>query len=118
MRYLCIYKPAAKEGVPPTRDDIARMGQLIDEMAKAGVLLSTEGCQPSAKGFRVRREKDKVTVVDGPFTEAKEIVGGMAVIKVNSKDEAVQWTKKFLNAAGDGESEVRLLHEQGDFDLK
>ncbi len=116
MRFLCLYKPAAPEGVPPTQEEIAKMGQLIDEMTKAGVLLSTEGCQSSAKGFRVRMDKSKVSVVDGPFTESKEIVGGFAIIQAKSKDEAVEWTKRFLNVAGDGESEVRLLHEFGDFD--
>jgi hypothetical protein len=118
MRYLCLYKPATPEGVPPSAEMITNMGRLIDEMTKAGVLLSTEGCQASAKGFRVRRDKEKYAVVDGPFTESKELVGGIAIIKVASKDEAVRWTKKFLEVAGNGESEVRLLHEQGDFDQK
>jgi hypothetical protein len=115
MRFLCVYKPAKPEGVPPTREEIANMGNLIDEMAKSGVLVSTEGCQPSAKGARVRLSNGKFSVIDGPFTEAKELVGGFAIIEVKSKQEAVELTKRFLNVAGDGESEIRLLHEQADF---
>jgi hypothetical protein len=115
MRFLCVYKPAKPEGVPPTREEIANMGQLIDEMAKSGVLVSTEGCQPSAKGARVRLSNGKFSVIDGPFTEAKELIGGFAIIEVKSKQEAVELTKRFLNVAGDGESEIRLLHEQADF---
>lgn len=115
MRFLCLYKPAKQEGQAPTHDEIAKMGALIEEMTKAGVLLSTEGCQPSVKGARIRRDNSKFTVVDGPFTEAKELVGGIAVIQVKSKAEAIEWTKKFLNVAGDGESEIRQLHEAEDF---
>jgi hypothetical protein len=115
MRFLCIYKPAAAEGVPPSQEHMRAMGQLIEEMTKAGVLLGTEGCQPSAKGARVRREGGKVRVIDGPFAEAKEIIGGFALITVRSKDEAIMWAKRFLDVAGDGESEIRQLHEMEDF---
>ena len=109
-RYLCLYKSAQPEGTPPSADDQAKMGALIGEMFQAGVL-GTEGCLPSAAGFRVRQDKGKVTVTDGPFTEAKEIVGGMAIIQTPSKEAAILWTKKFLTIAGDGESEVRQLWE-------
>jgi hypothetical protein len=90
---------------------IEGMGRLIGEMTAAGVLLATEGCQPSAKGVRVRSTNGKITVTDGPFTEAKEVIGGFALIQVKSKDEAIEWTRRFLDVAGDGESEVRELHE-------
>ncbi|MEO8487962.1 MAG: YciI family protein [Betaproteobacteria bacterium] len=83
-------------------------------MTKAGVLLATEGCMPSAKGARVRRNGAKVPVTDGPIPETKEIVGGFALLQVKSKDEAIEWTKRFLEAAGDGESEIRQLNEPGD----
>jgi hypothetical protein len=112
MRYLCLYKSDKPEGVPPTQDEMAKMGALIQEMTQAGVLLSTEGCLPSAKGARIRLKGGKVTVKDGPFTEAKELVGGFAIIQVQSKDEAVAWTKRFLETAGEGESEIRLLYEE------
>ena len=111
-RYLCLYKSARPEGTPHTAEEQKQMGALIGEMYQAGVLVSTEGCLPSAKGFRVRQNDGKVTVTDGPFTEAKEIVGGMAIIQSTSKEEAIAWTKKFLAVAGDGESEVRQLWEQ------
>jgi hypothetical protein len=116
MRFLCVYKPSAKEGAPPTQQEIARMGKLIEDMTKEGVLLSTEGCLPSAKGARVRLSGGKITVTDGPFTETKEIIGGFAIIEVKSKEEAVEQTKRFLKVAGDGESEIRQLYEEGDFD--
>jgi len=115
MRYLCVYRPAAPEGQPPAQDEMVRMGKLIEEMTTAGVLLATEGCQPSAKGFRVRRSGGKFTVIDGPFAETKELIAGFALIKVDSKDEALRWCKRFLDVAGDGESEIRLLHEAEDF---
>jgi len=110
-----LYKPAKKEGVPPSQHEMAEMGKLIDEMTKAGVLLATEGCQPSSKGARVRLSGGRITVTDGPFTETKELVAGFAMIKVKSKDEAIEWTRRFLNVAGDGESEIREVHEASDF---
>jgi hypothetical protein len=115
MRFLTVYKPAKPEGTPPTHEEIARMGQLIEEMTKNGTLLSTEGCLPSAKGARVRLKDGKITVTDGPFTEAKELIGGFAIINAKSKDEAIALTKHFLEIAGDGESEIRQLYEQSDF---
>jgi hypothetical protein len=115
MRYLCLYKPAKKEGTPPTQQEIAVMGQLIDEMTKAGVLLATEGCQPSAKGARVRLSDGSITVTDGPFTESKEIIGGFALIQVKSREEAIEWTKRFLRVAGDGESKIRQMYDASDF---
>jgi hypothetical protein len=112
MRFLCLYKPGKPEtGAPPTQHEMDAMGKLIGEMMQAGVLISTEGCQPSAKGARVRLDSGQFTVVDGPFAEAKELVGGMAVIQAASKQEAVEWTKRFLTVAGGGESEIRQLHE-------
>lgn len=110
MRYLAVYR-TPETGEPPTEKEMTEMGRLIQDMTNAGVLLATEGCQPTAKGFRVRRTGDSITVKDGPFTEAKEVIGGFAIFQVKSKEEAVEWTKRFLRVAGDGESEVRLIHE-------
>ena len=87
------------------------MGKLIEEAMKAGWLLSTEGCLPSAKGARVRLSDGKYTVTDGPFTEAKELIGGFAIIQANSKEEAIEHTKYFLQVAGGGETEIRQLYE-------
>jgi hypothetical protein len=114
MRFLCLYKPAKEEGAPPQPEEIATMGKLIEEMTKAGVLLATEGCQPSAKGARIRLNGGKFTVIDGPFTETKELVAGFALIQAKSKEEAVAWTKRFLEVAGDGESEIRQVYDMSD----
>jgi len=110
MRFLAIYR-CKETGVPPSPENMAAMGQLIQEMASAGVLLATEGCLPSSKGARVRISGDKFTVTDGPFTETKEVVGGFALFQVKSKEEAINWTKRFLKLAGDGESEIREIYE-------
>ncbi len=121
MRFLMIYKPAAdltkrnEAGVPPSRDEIARMEAFIEETTKAGQLLSAEGCAPSSKGARVRLSGGKVGVTDGPFTEAKEVIGGFAIIEAKSKAEAIELAKRFLKVAGDGETEIRQLHEASDF---
>ena len=109
MRYLCVHK--GPEGGPPTVKMMENMAKLIAEMAAAGVLLTTEGCLPSAKGARVRRSNGKVTVTDGPFTESKEVIGGFALIQATSKDEAIEWTKRFIDVVGEGESEIRELCE-------
>jgi len=90
---------------------MATMGKLVEEGFKAGWLLATEGCLPTALGARVRRSNGKLAVTDGPFTEAKEVVGGFAILKANSKQEAIELTRKFLAVAGDGECELRQLYE-------
>ena len=110
MRFLSIYT-SKETGLPPTQDEMARMGQLIEEGMKAGYLVAVEGCLPSAKGARVRLSNGTVQVTDGPFTESKEIVGGLAIIQAASKEEAIQHVKTFLNVAGDGECELRQLFE-------
>lgn len=116
MRFLCLYKPSANEGgPPPSQQHMAEMGKLIEEGMKSGWLLATEGCMPSAKGARVRLSGGKYTVTDGPFTESKELVAGFALIRANSKEEALALTKDFLKIAGDGETEIRQVHEQTDF---
>jgi hypothetical protein len=111
MRFLCIYKPGKPEGAPPSEQEMCEMGKLIAEGMKSGWLVSTEGCLPSAKGARVRLTDEKFTVTDGPFTETKELIGGFAIIRVNSKEEAIERTKYFLQVAGGGESEIRQLYE-------
>jgi hypothetical protein len=114
MKFLCVYKSSKPEGVPPTQEEMVRMGQLIDESMKSGILLATEGCLPSAKGARVRFSNGQFTVTDGPFTEAKEIIGGFALLRANSKEEAIEYTKGFMKVAGDGEVEVRQIFEATD----
>src|SRR5262249_55510646 len=89
----------------------AAMGKLIEEGMRSGKLVSTEGCLPTAMGARVRIDNGKFSVIDGPFTESKEVVGGFAILNANSKEEAVQYAKEFLAHMGSGETEVRQLFE-------
>ena len=110
MRFLSIYK-AVEHNTPPTAEEMANMGKLIEEGMKAGWLLSTEGCLPSAKGARVRRSDGKLSVTDGPFTEAKELVGGFAILKAESKAEALELVRRFLEVVGQGECELRELYD-------
>lgn len=112
MKFLSIYK-SAERGVPPSQEEMTKMGKLVEDGMKAGFLLATEGCLPSALGARVRISGGKVTVTDGPFTEAKELVGGFAILRANSKEEAVEMAKNFLQVVGDGECELRQLYEAG-----
>src|SRR5580700_8370736 len=111
MRFLCIYKPAKGEGAPPTPEMMESMGKFIEQSFKEGFLISTEGCLPSALGARVRSTNGKFAVTDGPFTESKELVGGFALIQAKSKEEAIEFTKRFLKVAGDGETEIRQVHD-------
>jgi hypothetical protein len=108
MRILSIYK-SAETNTPPSPELIARMEKLIEEGMKDGTLIATEGCLPSALGARVRLSRGKVTVTDGPFTEAKEVIGGFALLEAKSKAEAIDLAKKFLDVAGDGECEIRQI---------
>ncbi len=111
MKFLCLYKPAKPEGTPPTEQEMAEMGKLIETSMKSGTLLATEGCLPSAKGARIRLSQGKFTVIDGPFTESKELVAGFALIQAKSKEEAIEYIKDFLKVAGDGETEIRQIFE-------
>jgi hypothetical protein len=114
MRFLSIYQ-AQETGIPPTTEEMAKMGQLIEEMTNAGTLVATEGCLPTSKGARVRRSGGKVTVTDGPFTESKEVVAGFALLEAKSKEHAIELTRRFLEVAGDGECEVRQVATMEDF---
>jgi hypothetical protein len=110
MKFLSIYKTAEK-GVPPSQEEMDKMGKLIEDGMAAGYLLGVEGCLPSAMGARVRFSNGKLTVTDGPFTEAKEVIGGFALLQANSKEEAIELVKQFLHVAGDGECELRQVFE-------
>lgn len=112
MKFLSIFK-TVERGVPPSPEEMAKMGQLVDKHIKAGTLVATEGCLPSALGARVRLANGKTTVTDGPFTESKEIVGGFAILQANSKEHAIELAKEFLQVAGDGECEIRQVFEAG-----
>ncbi|MGO4214105.1 YciI family protein [Terriglobus sp. 2YAB30_2] len=111
MKFLSIYK-APERNTPPSPEEMATMGTLIEEGFTKGWLLATEGCLPSALGVRIRRSDDKISVTDGPFTEAKEVVGGFALLKADSKEEAIELVQQFLKVVGEGECELRQLYEQ------
>jgi hypothetical protein len=113
MKFLCLYKPAKPEGTPPTQKEMDEMGKLIEDSMKSGKLLATEGCLPTALGARVRLSGGRFNVVDGPFSEAKEVVGGFALIQAASKAEAIEQVKDFLKVAGEGETEIRQVYEPG-----
>src|SRR5262245_59077072 len=110
MKFLSIYK-TAETGAITTPEEMTRMGKLVEDGMKAGFLLAVEGCMPSATGARVRLSKGKLTVTDGPFTESKEVIGGLAVLQADSKEAAIEVVRQFLHAAGDGECELRQLFE-------
>ena len=119
MRFMILVKATAdsEAGVMPTEEQMAEMGEYHEELAKAGILLDGSGLRPTSKGWRVRYSGGKRSVVDGPFTEAKELVAGYTIIEVKSREEALEWTRRFPNPAfgADGEIEVRQLFELEDF---
>ena len=117
MRFIGLLKADkhSEAGAPPSKELMERMGRFLEEITKAGVMLTTDGLQPSSKGKRVRLAEGKVTVTDGPFTESKELVASYALFQVNSMAEAVEWTTRFLKVLGQGECEIRPLFEPTDF---
>ena len=119
MRFMILRK-ADKDTeayVMPTERLLAAMGKYMEEMANAGVLLDGEGLHPSSKGTRVKFKDGKPSVTDGPFAETKELVAGYALIQVRSKDEAIEWVKRWPALDGDGnvELEVRQVFEAEEF---
>jgi hypothetical protein len=119
MRFMVIVKStpeADKEGALPDPEGIAAMNKYIDELVAAGVLLGYEGLHPSSKGARVRFNGKSVTVVDGPFTEAKELIAGYTILQVKSLEEAIEWVKRTPNCGpGEYEIEIRKIFEPEDF---
>jgi hypothetical protein len=120
MRFMIIVKANkdSEAGVMPTEEMIAKMATFHEEMARAGVLIDGNGLLPTRKGWRIKYDGEKRTVMDGPFTETKELIAGYTFIKVKSREEALEWTKRFPNPALDGgpcEIEVRQLFELEDF---
>jgi hypothetical protein len=121
MRFMIIVK-ATKEseaGVMPEESLFAEMATYHEELAGAGVLLDASGLHPSSKGFRVEYRGNKRTVVDGPFTESKELIAGYTMIQVRSREEAVEWARRFPNPTLEGidcHIEVRQLFELEDFE--
>ena len=125
MKFMMLIKSdkATEAGIMPSEELLLAMGKYNDELIKAGVLLAAEGLQPSSKGARVRHAGGKATVVDGPFTESKELIAGFWMIQVRSKAEAIEWSKRVpfdphgasATSDGLGEIELRQLFEASDF---
>jgi hypothetical protein len=116
MRFMLLVKAdkASEAGILPSEKELAEMGKYNDELIKAGVMLAGEGLQPSSKGARVKFSGGKRTVVDGPFTETKELVAGFWLIQAKSKEEAIEWVKR-VPFTGDAEIEIRQVFESEDF---
>ena len=120
MRFMIIVKATreSEAGVMPEEGLIAQMATFHEELARAGALLDASGLQASSKGWRVRYSGGKRSVSDGPFAETKELIAGYTIIQVKSREEALAWTKRFPNPAGEGkdaEIEARQLFELDDF---
>jgi hypothetical protein len=120
MRFMIIVKANkdSEAGVMPEEKLIAEMATYHEQLAKAGMLLDASGLQRSAKGWRVKYSGGKRTVVDGPFAETKELIAGYTLIQASSREEALEWTRRFPNPVGEGkecEIEVRQLFELEDF---
>ena len=119
MRFMVMVKATAeseKEGALPDPQLMADMGKFNEELIKAGILLALDGLHPSSKGARVKFSGKSRTVVDGPFTEAKELIAGFSILQVKSLEEAIEWVKRGPNcSAGDYEVEIRQIFEMEDF---
>ena len=112
MKFLSVFSHA-ESSTPPSIDEMERMGKLVEEGMKAGYLLDVQGCMSSKFGARVRRAGDKVTVTNGPFVES-DLIGGLAIIQAESREEAIQHVLYFLQTAGDGVCELRQLYTAED----
>jgi hypothetical protein len=95
---------------PPTPEDMAKMGEFIEEATKAGVFVAGGGFGPLDEAVKIQYRDGEFTVLDGPYTEAKELVGGWALMECRDKAEAIEWTKRFLAVAGEGESRIRPVY--------
>src|SRR6202789_3957967 len=119
MRFMVIVKStpeSEKEGALPDPQLLLEMGKYNKELMKAGVLLALDGLHPSSKGARVKFSGKSRTVVDGPFTETKELIAGFSILQVKSREEAIEWVKRGPNcSAGDYEVEIRQVFEMEDF---
>lgn len=120
MRFMIIVKASknCEAGVMPEEKLMAEMVSYHEELAQAGALVDSSGLQPSSKGWRIRYSGGKRAVIDGPFPETKELVGGYTIIQVKSREEALEWTKRFPAPHGEGEEaeiEVRPMLELDDF---
>jgi len=106
---------ASEADVPPTKDLMERMGAFVQEATDAGVIIGGDGLRPSKFGKRVRLKNGNFDVIDGPFTESKELIASYALFQVDTMDEALHWTRRFLEVLGQGECELRPISGAEDF---
>lgn len=106
MKVVSLFKINPEKMGQPSPEMMEQMDGLIEECRAKGVLIDTGGAMPGSLEMRVRRDDGTYTVTDGPFAEAKEVVGGFAIMNVESREDAIAWTKRFLDLAGDGECEI------------
>ena len=112
MRYMALLKGSKEsEAYVPGKEDMARMGEYIEEARNAGWLIATEGLQSSSKAARIKLAGGKRTVTDGPFTETKELIASYALLQVSSREEAIERTWEFLELIGGGEIEIWQVFE-------
>ena len=111
MRYLGYTLGDPSQPIPPPSQELMNeMGKFIEEATKAGVLVATGGLGPVDEAVKVTLKDGKFTVLDGPFTEAKELIGGWALMETRDRQEAIEWTKRFLTVVGEGESTIRPVY--------
>lgn len=118
MRFMVMVKANkdSEAGVMPSEEMLAAMAAFNEEMVRAGIMVDGGGLQPSSKGARIRIDRDKRTVIDGPFTETKELIAGYWIIEVKSKEEAVEWMMRVPDPHNEGgEIEIRRMFELEDF---
>jgi hypothetical protein len=114
MRFLLITDPPEGGPVPPTPEALGKLGQLMQEMTASGKLVDTGGIQFPSTGTRVKYEGGAFSVLDGPFAESKEVIAGFAIVDVASKDEALEVSRRFYEAMGDGGGECLQMFGQGE----
>ena len=119
MRFMMIVKASqdSEAGKMPSEELLSAMGKYNEELMKAGVLVDLSGLQASSKGARVKFSKGKPTVMDGPFAETRELIAGFSMIQVKSKEEAIEWVKRWpaIDGHGEVEIEIRQVFEAEDF---
>lgn len=118
MRFMVLVKANkdSEAGIMPSEEMLGAMAKFNEEMVKAGIMRDGNGLQPSSKGARIRFDRDKRTLIDGPFTETKELIAGYWIIEVKSKEEAIEWMMRVPNPQNHGgEFEIRQMFELADF---
>jgi hypothetical protein len=117
MRFISIFRPTGTQAAP-TAEQQEQMGKFIHEAVQKGVLIATEGFGPSGPNdAKMRLARGKIAITDGPFSEAKEVIGGFALMQTSTRAEMLEWTRRFLAIAGEGEAEIRQLFDMSPIEM-